>query len=313
MQKLFSALCMLFMLLPLSAQQKEVLIMGTMHTVPKIVKNSYKPLLKQALQYQPEAIFVERPVPNDSISWAYLQDGWSRGYKTFFHLSDSLKAHFDFDSLRLTELLAKDFEKMTQDDLVRILHSFGYLRDYANYDFYRRLKAHGVKGPRKPTRNENGDLTAPLAIAMHIKRLQSMDDQQTNAEYHQAWKQCVKEGRENGNNDILRSLNKKDYRKSVLPAIFRRLGPHTNKSASLNRLHRMSSFTYVEMETEGCTLGDEYWRQRNHRMARHIGKQVMAGSAKRNIVIVGAAHVVGLTQEISLLYPEIKLRLPEDE
>lgn len=39
----------------LSAQnkQQEVLIVGTMHTVPKVVKNSYKPMLKFAKKYQP--------------------------------------------------------------------------------------------------------------------------------------------------------------------------------------------------------------------------------------------------------------------
>jgi len=52
----------------LTAQEKEVLFIGTMHTVPKIVKNSYKPLLKKALKYHPEAIYVESPLANDTIS-----------------------------------------------------------------------------------------------------------------------------------------------------------------------------------------------------------------------------------------------------
>ena len=66
-------------------QQKEVLIIGTMHTVPKIVQHSYKPMLKRALKYKPEAIYVESPKGNDSISWEYLKDGWSENYKAFYY------------------------------------------------------------------------------------------------------------------------------------------------------------------------------------------------------------------------------------
>lgn len=51
-----------------SAQEKELLIIGTMHTVPKIVKNSYKPLLDHAAEYKPEAIYVEYIHPNDTLS-----------------------------------------------------------------------------------------------------------------------------------------------------------------------------------------------------------------------------------------------------
>ena len=32
------------------AQQKEILIIGTMHTVPSIVKHSYSPLLKNSVR-----------------------------------------------------------------------------------------------------------------------------------------------------------------------------------------------------------------------------------------------------------------------
>ncbi len=50
------------------AQEKELLIIGTMHEVPTIVKHSYKPLLKYAKKYKPEAIFVEDIRPDDTLS-----------------------------------------------------------------------------------------------------------------------------------------------------------------------------------------------------------------------------------------------------
>ena len=60
----------LFIIFPMicSAQKKELLIIGTMHTVPNIVKNAYRPLLKYAIDYAPEAIYVEYIQARDTIS-----------------------------------------------------------------------------------------------------------------------------------------------------------------------------------------------------------------------------------------------------
>ena len=64
---------LIFTVITLNAfgQGKEILIIGTMHEVPKLVKNSYKPLLKYALKYKPDAIYVECVRSNDSISLSY--------------------------------------------------------------------------------------------------------------------------------------------------------------------------------------------------------------------------------------------------
>ncbi|MFT3826901.1 MAG: hypothetical protein QM731_23455 [Chitinophagaceae bacterium] len=37
-----------------TSPKKEILLLGTMHAVPAIVKHSYKPLLKAARKYRPE-------------------------------------------------------------------------------------------------------------------------------------------------------------------------------------------------------------------------------------------------------------------
>jgi hypothetical protein len=105
--------------LTLTAQnkQQEILIIGTMHTVPKIVKNSYKPMLKFAKKYNPEAIYVEAPLAHDSISWEYLKNGWSKGYQQFYKLSDSLQKDFNYNDSKFNLTISKDFSKMTDDDL----------------------------------------------------------------------------------------------------------------------------------------------------------------------------------------------------
>ncbi|MGO4913811.1 hypothetical protein [Leeuwenhoekiella sp. W20_SRS_FM14] len=95
------------------------------------------------------------------------------------------------------------------------------------------MKKYGVDGSKKPTRHEDGDLTAKLALELNIKRLKSMEDQQTNKEYHSAWQGCAKDGRENGDNAINKKMNKKDYNSAIIPALFRGLGMHVNKRKSL--------------------------------------------------------------------------------
>ena len=289
--------------------RKEIVLVGTMHTVPKIVKNSYKPMLKKAFKYKPQAIYVESPMPNDSISWNYLKDGWSKAYQKFYKLSDSLKKSFDFNQDIFNKTLKKEHGKMTQKDLNYLINSFGYLRDNGNHEYYSYIKKHGIEGVKKPTRHEDGDLTYKLALKLGIKRVVNMDDQQTNKEYHAAWRKCAREGAKNGNNEIVKKLNRKDYNSAIIPAIFRGLGRHTNKRKSLDRLHKLASFTYVKEKTQGCTEGERYWNERNERIAKNIAVQVLTSNHKKNIVLIGASHIKGLEKALRWNYPQLRVKL----
>jgi hypothetical protein len=293
-------------------KQKEVLIIGTMHTVPKIVKKSYKPMLRRAKNYNPQAIYVESPMANDSISWEYLKKGWSKSYQKFYKLSDSLKKSFAFNQATFNSILAKNHSEMTQKDLDYLINSFGSLRDNGNHGYYSYIKKHGVQGAKKPTRHEDGDLTYKLALQLGQKMVFNMDDQRTNREYHTAWNKCGKEGKTNGNNAVVSKLNKKSYNSAMIPAIFRGLGRHTNKRKSLERLHKMSSFSYVIEDTEGCKDGRRYWKERNERMADNIAAQVLSSDNKRSVVIVGASHIMGLEKAFKENYPNLKIKLMND-
>ncbi|MBU2929052.1 DUF5694 domain-containing protein [Winogradskyella psychrotolerans] len=315
MRTLFTFIIVLFISIVIgNAQeaQKEVLIVGTMHTVPNIVKNSYKPMLKRAKLYNPTAIYVESPRGKDTLSWDYLKDGWSKNYKAFYYLSDSIKNNFSPNVEKYNDILNKSFSDMTTEDLDFMITTFAYHRDNANHEFYSYIKKHGIDGSKKPTQHEDGDLTFKLALHQNIKLLTSMDDQQTNGDYHDAWSKCSKEGQSNGNNAINSKMNKKAYNSAIVPAIFRGLGKHTNKRRSLEQLHQSSSFTYVAVKTEGCTEGEIYWNERNMRMAKNIGDQVMRSNSERNIVVVGASHVIGLEKELQANYPELKIVLVGD-
>jgi hypothetical protein len=294
----------------LSAQnkQQEILIVGSMHTVPKIVKRSYKPMLRFAKKYNPEAIYVEAPMANDSISWNYLKSGWSKGYQRFYKLSDSLKRTFDFNQQKFDVLSKKYFKNLTDTEIDYLINSYGYKRDNGNHELMSYIKKHGISGAKKPTRHEDGDLTYKLALYQNLKVI-NMDDQQTNKEYHSAWSKCSKEGVKNGNNKANSVLYKKNYNSAIIPAIFRRLGKHTNKRKPLQQLHDMASFSYVVKDTEGCKEGRKYFDQRNMRMAKNIATQVLKSGKTKNIIIVGAAHVIGLEKEFKEKYPNLKVIL----
>lgn len=288
--------------------QKEVVIIGTMHTVPKIVKNSYKPMLRFAKKYNPEAIYVESPMANDSISWNYLKDGWSKNYKSFYAKSEEMKTNFQIDLKKFKELESKNMSDLSSSEINYLINSYMYNRDNGNYELMSYIKKYGLKGATKPTRHEDGDLTYKLAIHQDLK-VKNMDDQQTNGIYHSAWNKCAREGSKNGNNAANSKLYKKDYNSAIFPAIFRRLGKHTNNRKSLNRLHKMSSFNYVLQDTEGCKEGRKYWNERNKRMAANIVNQIAESNNTRNLVVVGAAHVIGLEEELKRKNPNLKVIL----
>jgi hypothetical protein len=294
----------------LSAQnkQQEILIIGTMHTVPKIVKKSYQPMLRFTKKYKPEKIFIESPMANDSISWNYLKSGWSKNYQNFYKVSDSLQKTFNFKQEKFDVLSSKSYRNLTNDEIDYLINAYGYKRDNGNYGFMKYLKKHGINGATKATRHEDGDLTYKLALNQNLK-VTNMDDQRTNGFYHTSWNKCVKEGVKNGSNLISSKLNKKQYNSAMIPAILRGLGAHTNKRKTLNRLHTMASFSYVVEDTEGCKEGRKYWNERNKRMAKNIGTQVLTAGKTRNIVIVGASHVIGLEKELKGNYPNLKVVL----
>ncbi len=280
-----------------------------MHTVPKIVKHSYKPMFKKALKYNPDAIYVESPMANDSLSWNYLKNGWSKNYQNFYKLSDSLRRTTSINKEAIKKLHQIALKDLNSNQLDKLIQYYAHMRDNGNYEYYYYLKKYGISGSKKPTRHEDGDLTYKLALRLHHKKVYNMDDQRTNKEYHQGWSKCVKEGTSNGNNVILNKLNKKDYNAAMIPAIFGNLGKHTNKRKSLERLHKQSSFSYVKEDTEGCKQGRRYWNERNERMANNIGKQVLQRGTQRNLVIVGAAHIIGLEKALQEQFPGLKVRL----
>lgn len=282
--------------------QQEVLIIGTMHEVPKIIGNSYKPLLKKAKAYDPQAIFVERPQASDTLS---LQNVYTK----FLHLSDSLNISIALNQAGLAAAMAKPLSAMNTADFKLLNRYYILERDYANAEYYKYLSRYGFSGPKKPTRNENGDLTAKLGIHLGLKEIHSMDNQWYRKEYHQAWSACVKAGKKDGEIEILKKLNKGAFWKERYNGATAQYGRYTNAPKTTQLYHTINSFRYRETPCEPCTEGGKYWDLRNLEMARNIGNQIRGNGKERSVVVVGAGHVVGLKEALAAEYPEITVKL----
>ena len=280
-----------------------------MHTVPKIVKNSYRPLLKQALRYQPEAIYVEAARGDDDPSWEYLKEGYSKTRQRFYALSDSLQTAYQFDSSDHERILSKPFSSMSQEELQTLLWNFGYLRDEANYQLYTYVKAYGAKGSKKPTRHEDGDLSAKLALRLGIKEHFGIDYQAMNALYHSNAAKCTKEGFRNGDNKIANRLYRKDSYRTIIPAITGKLGKYNNKPSTSELYRSINAFSYVTQNTEACDNALRYWNLRDENIADNLGSQIRANPYKKSVAILGAGHVAGLKRYMEEKYPDIRVKV----
>ncbi|MCE7992972.1 MAG: TraB/GumN family protein [Roseivirga sp.] len=286
--------------------RQEVLIIGTMHDVPKIVKHSYKPLLRIARRYGPDAIYVERQRPDDSLSLANYESKW------FLPLGDSLRRTFKQDCDRFDQLMASSIQTMSHDDFGFLRNYFAVNRDKANWSYYQYLAKYGLNGSRKPTRNENGDLTARLAIAMDMNRVFAMDHQHEAKLYTKLWRECIIASRKDGQVKRLTRHNKRSYNRAILPAIFGRLGKHTNRSKTIRSYEVSNRFTFRETPCEPCDAAGAVWDRRNAGMAKNIGEQMQEFSHKKAVVIVGAGHVLGIKAALEAQFPEIRVRILED-
>lgn len=141
---------LLFSLITAAAlgQEKEVLIIGTMHTVPNIVKNSYRPLLKFAEKYEPDAIYVESIRPVDTISLNLRSN-------KFVAKSDSLAEVFVGNDERFDQLNETSLNQFTPDDFEFMARTYLVQKDEANHFYYRYLATYGIEGSEEPLRHED--------------------------------------------------------------------------------------------------------------------------------------------------------------
>ena len=288
------------------AQDKELLIIGTMHEVPSIVSRSYRPLLKYARKYKPEAIFTEDIRPNDTLS---LKNFTPR----FLSIADSLSRVESIDEERFLKLKEKHLSELEADDYAFLARTYLMKRDRANYSYYNFLKTYGLAGSKKALRNENGDLIFPLAIAMSITELIPVDDHQQEREYQRAWNKSMKTISETGDDVVLTKLFKRDRHKRLWPSLWGKLGKYTNKPETLQRYYMVNSCRYATHQNESTEAVRQLWDGRNHRIAENLAEQIKANPYHRNILIIGAGHVISVKEMLKQVYPELKVKLMSDK
>lgn len=292
-----------------AAQQQEIVLVGTMHQVPKIIKNSYKPLFRKSLAYQPDAIFVETAMPGDSLSWEYLKEGYSQNLQQFFKYSAKVRKEFDFDADSLNLWLSKDFEELTPGEFEKIKLSFAYQRDYPNYHYYRYVRKYFPDGHAKPKRHESYDLTRKLALRLRHKKVYAADDQRTNGQFHDHWYACQIAVDSTSIKKKERKIIRKLVLREVVPSALGRNGIVNNKLKHLQLLDSLSGLKFTDQNNSDCAAAVDYFNQRNRRFAHNLGTQIEANNFAKSILFVGASHIVGLKKELNRQFPDIKVVL----
>ncbi len=284
---------------------KEVLLIGTMHQVSKAKKNAYRPMLKKAIAYAPEAIYVERQMKEDTVSVKNY-------FPEFYAKADSLRKVKSFDLDKIEMLKNRNLNDLDSSE-AKLLASYYYCQfDYANYHYYSYVSRFGVRSAGKRSdRTENVDLSIPLAIEMDIKEIRSMDNQTYYQEYQDNWRACDKASESDG--EVM--YFKKGIRKANFQGVwgfFFGLGKMVNKSKVSNLYHELNSFEYRKTSCEPCDKGNYYWDYRNTQMAKNIATQISQGGEEKSVVIVGAGHIYGLIEALERDYPELKIKLYKD-
>jgi len=285
----------------LAQQQQEVVIIGTMHTVPGIVSKAYRPMLKNAIKYQPQDIYVERQPSWDTVSVKNY-------FPEFYAKADSLSRAISFDMVVIDALLEKPTVHLSQEEANTLKLYFYANLDFANMEFYRRVARYGVEGYDKPSRNENGDLTYPLAIAMDIKNIKSMDNQTYYTEYGKTWRACDAEGKKDGEYKLLeKALRKFWWRDHTGILGLSGLGRIANKPKNTALSHSVNSMEYRDTNCDVCDEANYYWDYRNEQMVKNTAEQILASGNIRNVVVVGAGHVEGMIDALVQNYPQLKV------
>ena len=158
-------------------------------------------------------------------------------------------------------------------------------------------------------KNESEDLSFKLAIRMGITELYSIDNHQTDKLYYEAWDKAITDGKINGNTNILNELIKTNNKQRILPSFFGNLGKYTNRTEVLQRYYLMNSFRFAPYVNEYTQAVAKYWDERNLQIALNISEQIKEKPYIKNILIVGAGHVISLQKALNVIYPDLQVKL----
>ena len=287
--------------LPAQSEKKEIVLVGTMHWVPNIIKHAYKPMYRKAFKYQPQNIYVEFVPKTDTASVEYY-------YSEFSHSVDSLRNIMTINKDSISLIETKALHEMSKAEFTYLKKFHLLEKDLLHYRYYSFLEKNGITGSKTPTQNENGDVSFKLAAIIGLKSLTPMDYQISNKVYYKYWQACdsIYEAQERTHeyDKILKNIN----RREIIASPFIGNARLTNQAKTYESYHKVNSLLYFKDPAQVCIEGSKAWELRNDKMIEYIGEGVRNGHQVRNLVVVGAGHLYSLKKGLEERYPELIIK-----
>ena len=296
---LFFSLFTLSVLGQSTIQKKEVLLVGVIKN-PKLTKEPYRPLLKMAKAYQPQAIYVQSVPSFDTTSLR-------NAYGNFLDKSDSILSHSVFDMSHIAFLQNKKLKELKPYQHEKLSKFYYSNRSNANRLMHEYFAKNKMNKSKLVANDENTQLIFPLALEMDINYLYSIDDQSEKDEYAKRWKDCTAQSKLDKQDKKGKKILSKLNRGETFSSLFKRQAHFLNKQSTLKAYHTLYSFRYRTDPFSACTEGTQIWDRKNQKIADNIGQQVSQNNYIRNIIFLEPAHIIGVKAFLEATYPELKV------
>ncbi|GAB5562977.1 MAG: hypothetical protein Wins2KO_00400 [Winogradskyella sp.] len=308
MNQLSKLLFGLFFVLAVSVNaqqtQQEILIVGDMHQLPKIVKGAYKPMAKKIIKYKPELIMAEYAKTGDTAAmgeWnGWFKEAYLKHRDTFTYHKDEIKQLMNTPNIELDSL---DFKKLQSYYL-----SIG---DQGNTRMYRYYARHGATEKFKPYGNQNPDLTFQVMRKLGLKTVFGVDSHAGYQGYWPAWKRALRAGTTEGKKTFKKVI-RKDKWGNIFAGASWSLGRYVNKPKTLDMYYRINSLRFEGFEGEYFKIQQKKWDDRNVNMAKNILEVLSENKVGRSVLIVGAGHAKAVSDELKRLDPNLKVIMYHD-
>lgn len=299
-----STLFLLLIVFSLTAQntieEKEVFLVGIIKN-SKLTKEPYRPLLKIAKAYQPQAIYVQSIPAFDTTSLR-------NAYGNFLDKSDSILSHSVFDMSHIAFLQNKKLKELKPYQHEKLSKFYYSNRSNANRLMHEYFAKNKLNKSTLVSNNENTNLIFPLALEMNISYLYSIDDQTERTAYQKSWKDCTSQSKLDEQDKKGKKILSKLTRGETFSSLFNRQAYFLNKKSTIKAYHHLYSFRYRTEPFPACTEGTQIWDRKNQKIADNIGKQVTQNPFTKNIIFIEPANILGVKAFLEAAYPEIKVK-----
>ena len=281
---------------------QELLIIGDIHQAPKGAENAYGPILEVLLDYSPQIILGEYTVVGDTTAFG----SWHSDFKSkYLKMSSSYKLKKSYiKRLKRTpnqNLSAKDFEALADYYL-----SIG---DMANNWMYGFFKKYGSHAPFQHRGDQNTDLTFELMRKLGHKKIYGIDNHAGYSGYWPLWQACRNGGSKETQSSFTALLERLDVAEMKLLETEDKenIVALTNEPTILNEYYRINALRYTGFTGTSCDEQRKKWDNRNTLIAENILNVLSNTKKQKNVLIVGAGHVMAVQSELKKLNPDLKI------